>query len=251
MPQICPGICNNAWRRAEQNREATGTEHHIQPTWGQPTQCHDCVNLTRHRLAELPELLTAAHLEALYATHSKLVGTIGRTSVIAAFPGQTARLLIDETLREMRELEGDILVRRGIWQAEDDTEPDPAVREGHAITTTISILLAHWDWAMQHHPAADEPWVAGNANPGGQASRWHNRLQVFTKRDKQREVKRLAPCPRCHGPYLAESTELRLVDDRPYIECKDPDCRRVMTSAEYDHYVKTMVGAIDRTNIAA
>jgi hypothetical protein len=37
-----------------------------------------------------------------------------------------------------------------------------------------------------------------------------------------------------------ESRELRLVNDLPYIECRNPDCQRIMTSIEYDSYVKAM-----------
>jgi hypothetical protein len=30
------------------------------------------------------------------------------------------------------------------------------------------------------------------------------------------------------------------VDDKPYIECRDPDCKRIMTQSEYDAYVKAL-----------
>ncbi|MCW7941672.1 hypothetical protein AAW14_06410 [Streptomyces hygroscopicus] len=241
MPAPCPGPCNNAWRRAETTREQTGTEHHIQPSWGQPAQCWGCVDRTRQQLAELPELLTAIHLEALYGTTAKLTGTIGRAGTVS-WPGQPARLLIDRIVGEMTELQTDILKLRNIWSS--DFEPGPITSEGRHITGLVRTLDAHWDWAMQNHPAADESYDRENANPGGQVAGWYHAALRFTKQDEQRDVQRLAPCPRCEGPYLVESRDLRLVGDRPYIECKDPDCRRVMTGDEYDAYVKTLTGQV-------
>lgn len=244
MPAPCPGPCNNAWRRAELALEQTGTEHHITPTWGDPVQCPGCVAWTRTELAAIPGLLVDVHLEALYGTATKLTGTIGRIYT-AAWPGQASMILADNIVSEMEELQADILKQRRIWPA--DYEPEPAVRDRNHINGLVHVLLAHWGWAMQNHPAADEPYGRGNANPGSQVAGWHRTLQRFTKQDEQRDVKRLAPCPRCHGPYLVESRDLRLVDDQPYIECRDPDCQRIMTTAEYDQYVKELNSAIIRT----
>lgn len=243
MPTPCPGPCNNAWRRAETALAETGTEHHLTPAWGQPVQCYECVDRTREQLQELPGLLAAALDEALDGTPTKLTGTIGRTGIIT-WPGEACRLLVDRIVSEMAELHADILKLRGIWG--DDREPLPAIaaNESRHIAGITRSLAAHWDWAMQNYPAADESWGQGNANPGSQAAGWHRTLQRFTKQDEQRDVKRLAPCPGCRGPYLVESRDLRLVNDQPYIECRDPDCRRIMTSTEYDRYVKELNAAI-------
>lgn len=238
-PKPCPGPCNNAWRKAEAALAADGTEHHLTPNWGQPTQCDGCVERTRGQLAELPELLAAIHLEALYGTPAKLTGTIGRVGT-PVWPGQASRLLLDRIIGEMAELQADILVRRRIWAADRLPACGTAPNEARHINGIVSTLYAHWDWAMQHHPAADEPHDRDNANPGGQVTGWYRTALRFTKADEQREVRRLAPCPRCHGPYLVESRELRLVDGKPYIECRDPDCKRVITQSEYDAYVKTL-----------
>lgn len=242
-PTVCPGPCNNAWRRAETALEEHGAEHHITPSWGDPIQCWGCVEATRAQLLELPSLLTAALDEALHGTPTKLAGTIGRISIVT-WPGEACRLFVDRIVEGMTVLQADILTLRGIWNPEHEPLPTIAPNEGRHITSIASSLAAHWDWAMQFHPAADESWGQGNANPGSQAAGWHRAVQRFTKQDEQRDVKRLAPCPRCHGPYLVESRELRLVDDQPYIECRDPDCRRVMTSSEYDRYVKELNASI-------
>ncbi|MFK0222220.1 hypothetical protein ACIQWN_29020 [Streptomyces vinaceus] len=244
---VCPGLCNSAWRRAETIREEAGTEHTLTPAWGRPVQCDTCTERARHQLAELPELLVAVQLESLNGSRSPSTATIGSrgSSDARAWPGQATRLLLEAVLGEMEELETDILIRRGIWAV--DAEPARAgITEGRRITDATRILGAHLDWMMQHHPAAGEPHDRGNANPAAQIRGWHGAAQRFIKAHPQYDVRKLAPCPRCHGPYLAESRDLRLVDDRPYIECRDPDCQRILTGAEYDEYVKGLAAGISR-----
>lgn len=248
LPTACPGPCNNAWRKAEDSREKHGTPHTIAPAWGQPAQCWECVDRTRQQLDALPGLLADVLDEALHGTPLKLVGTIGRTAA-PTWPGQASRLLVDRIVGEMTELRDDILKMRGIWA--DGYTPDPVVNEKRHIDAAVRALLGHWDWTMQNHPAADESYAIGNANPGGQVASWYRAALRYTKQDEQRDTKRLAPCPRCHGPYLVESRDLRLVDDRPYIECRDPDCRRIMTGSEYDAYVKDLADKESRQLDAA
>jgi hypothetical protein len=240
----CPGPCNNAWRRAETLLAETGTEHHLTPAWGQPVQCDGCTARARQQLGELPELLAAVHLEALNATRSPNTATIhARSSDAPAWPGQVARLLTEMILGEMEELEADTLIQRGIWH--DGREPRrDGITEGRRIGDCAQILDAHLDWMMQHHPAATELHDRGNANPGGQIRGWYGAATRFIKAHPQHDVRKLAPCPRCKGPYLAESRDLRLVGDRPYIECRDPDCQRILTSAEYDTYVKALAAVV-------
>lgn len=262
-PTSCPGPCNTAWRRAEENLAATGTEHAIQPAWGQPVQCENCVGRTRQQLDAMPALLAQSLAEATQGTPAKVTGTIGRITV-ATWPGQASRLLVDRIVGEMAELWADVAELRGlttgrrtlpgasrdeavaaVWLDYRTSHGIPAGgSESHWINEVITMLMTHWDWAMQHHPAAWEPWGRDNANPGGQVSGWYRTCLYFTKQDEQRDVKRLAPCPRCHGPYLIEARDLRLVNDLPYIECRDPDCGNIMTSPEYDAYVKAMNASI-------
>lgn len=238
-PACCPGPCNTAYRKAEEALAAKGTDHAIQPAWGQPAQCYDCVDRTRQHLAELPKLLADVLAEATEGTPAKLTGTIGRITV-AVWPGQNPRLLVDGIISGMAELEGDVLKQRGIWPEDHPIAPGTGPNEERRIAGLVATLGGHWDWAMQNHPAAWEPWGRDNANPGGQVAGWHRTCQFATKQDEQRDVKRLAPCPRCHGPYLIESRDLRLVNDQPYIECRDPDCGRIITRREYDAYVKAL-----------
>lgn len=229
----CPGPCNNAWRKAEAATAETGTEHYIIPSWGQPTQCGGCVERSRHQISELPELLTAVQLEALYGTPAKLTGTIGRVGA-PVWPGQASRLLLDGILGEMGELQADILTLRGIWTGEQTPAP---VSEGRLIGDTVDVLLAHWEWAMQHHPAATESHDRDNANPGGQAAVWHRTAQFFTRRDNPR-IQKAAPCPRCHLKSLAHS------NGESFISCRNPECEVLLSRDEYEQHTKEMAGAI-------
>ncbi|MFB6805470.1 hypothetical protein [Streptomyces sp. NPDC056387] len=177
-----------------------------------------------------------------------MTATIGAraTSTTSPWPGQAARLLTEQVLDEMTELEGDVLYLRGIRTAADDETRRSGIREGRRVSDVARILEAHLDWMMQQHPAAGEPHDRGNGNPASQIRGWHGTLERFIKAHQQYDVRKLAPCPRCKGPYLAESRDLRLIDDRPYIECRDPDCQRILTSAEYDEYVKALASGISR-----
>ena len=244
MPTPCPGPCNNAWRKAETRLATDGTPHHIPATWGQPVQCSGCVDSTRAKLAQLPTLLTSVRDEPLEGTATTLTGTIGRNGLNTAWPGQAARILIDRIVGEMAVLKVDILARQRL--VPDDTEPGPGTvaEEDRYIAGIINVLNAHWDWAMQKHPAAYEEYDLASGNPGSQVTGWWRSATYFIKDHGQPPVERLAPCPKCRGPWLAESRDLRLVGDRPYIECRDDDCGNIMTGAEYDRYVKELTGAI-------
>jgi hypothetical protein len=223
----CPGSCNSAWRRAEE----LDAPHDLTPTSGQPAHCLGCHGRAYRQLAELPELLAAIHLEALHGTATPADVTTMRPSGTAPWPGQAARLLTDHIVGALAELEDDIRHLRHL-----NERPDRG-REGRAATESINFLILHLDWAMEHHPAAREMHETGSANPASLIRQLHRAAQHFTKQDEQRVAQRLAPCPRCQGPYLVTSP------DDGLIECRDPDCRRVLTEAEYEDYVRSIRSA--------
>lgn len=239
----CPGLCNSAWRRAEELFETNGTDHHLTPAWGRPVQCGGCLERARQQLTELPELIAAVHLESLYGSRPTMAAVRSGSGDAPSWPGQAARMVTEMLLEGMEELAADVLVQRRIWPEGNSARPE-GVSEGARFTNCLRILDAHLDWMMQHHPAATEPHDRGNANPGGQIRGWYGAAQRFVKAHQQYDVRRPAPCPGCKGPYLAESRDLRLVGDRPYIECRDPDCQRILTGAEYDDYVKGLAAGI-------
>jgi hypothetical protein len=225
VPTPCPGPCNNVWRRAEQ----PGTEPDLQPAWGHPTQCDACVTHARRRLTELPELLTAVHLEALHATPAPAASSIHtRTSSAPTWPGQAARLLLDHIIGSMETLAADIHELRGL-RAHYTAAGYTTTHEGTRINHTVARLNTHLDWAMQHHPAAGEPHDRDGANPAGQIRAWHTACLTFTARTPYRAQK-AAPCPRCSLRTLSRG------DGEDYIACRNPACELLLTQAEYDQH---------------
>ena len=227
MPIACPGRCNNAWRKAEAAREATGPGHRLEATWGQPIHCHRCSSLAHAELAELPELLAAISIEATTGTRGLPVGTIGRSATHPAWPGQAARLLTDHIIGGLTELEADIRQLRGL------TTRSFGRREGVAATQAVTFLTAHLEWALEHHPAADEVHDRLSANPAAQIHQWHRAAVTFTARDQRLDHYRV-PCPRC------ELLTLFRADGDDYIECRNAACELLLTPGEYLQHTKTV-----------
>ncbi|MEV5472760.1 hypothetical protein AB0L66_10435 [Streptomyces sp. NPDC052207] len=245
-PAPCLGACNTAWRRAEHLRRTDKTPHDIPVCWGEPVHCNGCVARARRHLTELPELLVAVLLEPLHGTRGAPAATTNSAPTdTTPWPGQAARLLTDHIAGGLAEIAADVRRLRNLGE---HPVREPGVREGEWIGRTIRLLEAHLDWLLQEHPLATESHestridgvMVASVNPAAQIAAWHRSATRFTGRDKAPETKRFAPCKRCGGPWLAESRELRLVDDEPYIECQDPDCQALLTHAEYARYVKDL-----------
>lgn len=221
---VCPGSCNNAWRRAEAQLAADGTDHDIPVTWGQPVHCLRCINRAHSQLAELPELVVAVSLEAVYGTAAKTTGTIGRTST-PAWPGQASRLLVDHIVGGLLELEDDIRdLRRFRHRPRRGTE-------GCDVTGAVRFLSAHLSWALTEHPLAQETHDRLSGNPAAQIQGWHRTAQRFTRRDARLEHHRV-PCPRC------DLLTLYRADGDDYIECRNINCALLLTALEFHGHVK-------------
>jgi hypothetical protein len=221
---VCPGRCNTAYRRVELDRITLGTLHELSPRWGAPLHCEPCAVRARQQLAELPELVAAIWLEATHGSRGPKVGTIGRSAAThAAWPGQASRLLTDLIVGGMLELEDDIRELRRLH-----IRPGRGI-EGHDVTGAARFLGAHLDWALTHHPAANEIHDRDSANPASQIGGWHRAAQRFTARDPRLEHHRV-PCPRCQMLTLFRA------DGDDYIECRNTACGSLLTPAEYlDH----------------
>jgi hypothetical protein len=233
----CPGTHNNRWRTAQADYEQHGTPHDLQPVWGQPIHCPNCQATAHTRLAALPHLLVDISLEArngrFGSSALKLVPT-SSNGTTPAWPGQHARILADHIAGALNALEDDIRDLRRL-------NPRPEYgSESTAVNASVTFLTAHLGWALEHHPLADEPHGGQGGNPAWQIRCWYVAAERFTKQDDLREIQRLAPCPRCHGPYLVTSP------DDGMIECRDPDCRRVLTENEYEDYVRAIRTAVKR-----
>lgn len=219
-PTPCPSRHNDAWRRAEQ----AGQPHDLQPTWGSPVHCLGCQSRAYHQLGELPELLAAIWLEAIHGTAPKQSGTIGRVGLHAAWPGQASRLMTDQIIGGLVELEDDIRDQRRLRHR-------PARgTEGQTATGAVRFLTTHLEWALTHHPAANEPYDRDSANPGSQIFYWHKAAVRFTRRDHLR-IQMPAPCPKCDLRSLIQD------DGDDYIACTNTECGSLLTRTEYDDHV--------------
>jgi DNA-binding CsgD family transcriptional regulator len=234
----CPGRENNTWRKAEKELAEHGTPHDITPRLGNPLHCHACTNRAHRQLGELPELVAAIHLEALHASRSPKVGTIGRIGGgTAPWPGQAARLLADRIIGGMLDLEDDIRDLRNLT-----TRPGRG-NEGASLTAARAFIDAHLDWALTNHPAATEPHDRDSANPAAQIDSWHRAAQRFTARAERAEHHR-TPCPRCDLLTLYRANG----DD--YIECRNPACGTLLTSSEYLDHTREMAHAYRSQRVA-
>ncbi|MGW2936047.1 hypothetical protein ACWDA7_30315 [Streptomyces sp. NPDC001156] len=229
MPAPCPGPCNNAWRRAEQQLAADGTPHDIPVTWGQPVHCLRCIARAQAQLLELPELVVAISLEAVNGTAPKTSGTIGR-SPTPSWPGQAARLLTDHIVGGLLDLEDDVRELRRLRH-----RPGRGT-EGRNAAGAVRFLSAHLEWALAEHPLAEELHEPQSGNPAVQIYGWHRVALRFTRRDARLEHYRV-PCPRC------ELLTLFRGDAEDYIECRNINCGLLLTPAEYFDHTKRLASA--------
>ncbi|MFF3558533.1 hypothetical protein ACFYXS_00585 [Streptomyces sp. NPDC002574] len=165
------------------------------------------------------------------------------------WPGQSARLLIDLVAGGLLETAAELLRLRGI---SSDRLLATGVREERRTNRAITILERHLEWLLQEHPLATESHeptrtgtvVIASGNPAAQIAHWHRAMVRFTHQDEAHAVQRLAPCPRCGGPWLAEARDLRLVNGLSYIECQNTDCGALLTQPEYDEHVRSLIGGV-------
>lgn len=226
MPAPCPGSCNTAWRKAEQQLTADGTEHHLTPTWGEPNHCERCTTRAHGQLAELPELIVAIRLEALNGTAPKTTGTIGRAAV-PSWPGQAARILTDHIVTGLLGLEDVIRAGRHL--------PARAARgrEGIDLTAAATFLLAHLSWALDRYPGELDPTTGETMDPAALIRAWHRTAEKFTRRDPRLEHRRV-PCPRC------ELLTLFRTEGDDYIGCRNLACELLLTPAEFDEHAENL-----------
>lgn len=224
MPALpCPGRCNAAWRRAEE----LGQPHNIQPVHGEPVHCWACYATAHTQLQQLPQLFAAIFLEGTDGTVAKLVGTIGRIGLQAPpWPGQHARLFADSLSEGILTLANDV-------REHMDEPVENGTTDSTSTNRAIATLATHLRWLLTDHPCATESHDGRSGNPAWEIHRWHRAAEVFCKQHEQHPEKRMAPCPRCKSPWLASMNGL--------VECRDPDCRSVMTPDEYATYVGALV----------
>lgn len=226
--QICPGACNNTYRRrralyeADMARYARTLETRadddpipecprppdITPWYGFPVWCLKCQSSLRGKLAELDDLaaLLAAvpGLNAPADSAGKVSGTRGKRS---PSPFGDDLLELEDWLRD--------------WESAS-READPGARRGYlasAITTITAQLVQHFDRIISHPDMAQDF--------GTEIGQWHRTLAAKAhagqalKHQKQR-------CPRCKDYTLWRA------DGESYVKCVNVDCQRLLSLDEYD-----------------
>jgi hypothetical protein len=229
---ICPGACNNSYRRAKAVHDADQAAYEeavlrhladssqpdperpeamtIRPWPGEPVFCTRCRGTIHRELAELDDLaaLRAAQLPGDNTGGDERQGRVSGTRGTPS-PSPAADD-IDELGGWLRDWES---VVRG-------TAPRP--RRGYLaneVTTITAWLTAHFDSFIVRADIA--------ADFGTETRRWHRELAAKTKAGTgMKHQKR--PCPRC------KQYSLWLADGANYISCMNEDCNRRLTREEYD-----------------
>ncbi|MFB7461294.1 hypothetical protein [Streptomyces sp. NPDC056188] len=232
----CPGPCNNAWRRAEQQLANEGSPHDIPVTWGKPTHCIRCTDGAHTQIAELPELVAAISLEAVNGTAPKTTGTIGRTAN-PTWPGQAARILTEHIVEGLLGLEDVIRVGRSL------PARDARGREGADVTASATFLRAHLHWALERYPGEADPASGETMDPAALIRHWHRGAERFTRRDARLEHHRV-PCPRC------ELLTLFREDGDDYISCRNIACELLLTPAEFKEHTEKLARRHDLAKAA-
>lgn len=249
---ICPGACNNgfrrareahakavdewalaeavhaAWRRtvAQHGADAAGLEPErwgqpeeptIRPWPGDPIWCAKCTASIRRALTDLDELMSLRllHTDGYQVPGDPLGEKVRKSSSEAPSlsPGQDE---LDELVDWLNEWE----------QALRDTQnwgtiPYRGVA-APALTSAVGWLLPRLD-VMLAHPDLAEGFGKG-------VFMQHARLQSTTRTRAPMRHKPL-PCPRCRRRSL-------FLHDDETVRCngRDPDCGKIMSKKEYSEY---------------
>jgi hypothetical protein len=226
---VCPGPCNNRWRRAEKEYKAAlaawdkamserkpgdpepgkPEPHQVVPWHGRPVFCGRCSAQIRAELAELDEaaciVAAAADGHRGAGTEPKVTGTHTEPSVSPA---------ADDADELASALRGWVSALRGT---------DPRHRKdwlASEITVSAAWLLSHFDAMITHQ--------GFGADFGLEMHWWHRRL-LETGKSGIVWHKKPMPCSRCHH------MSLRQEDGAKYVECsRKSECGRLMSINEYE-----------------
>ena len=232
--EICPGPCNNAYRRARALYEAARKEHDaaaaratdagstvpdppeapsIRPWFGSPIWCLRCHAMIRAALSDIGDLgamvaaLPPGVRPAVDSTRER-VKVSGSRPALSPSPGGDT---LDELTGWLRSWEAvvkrtDERPRRGILAT-----------ERHAI---LSVLIELLDATLIREDVA--------VSFGEETLAWHR--QLIAAAHAAREAKHVKkPCPSCKRYTLWERP------GQPYIECVYEDCHRRLTREELDN----------------
>jgi hypothetical protein len=219
---VCPGSCNNSYRKARQLYEAAIAEYDpaseqerpeppdIQPWPGDPVWCRKCQALIKSELAEIDDL--AALIAAIPPLPRPADDGAGKVTGTRDQRSPSARMDDLDDLGEWLRS----------WEAAARDEDDPRPRRGFLAkesTTIAAWLYHHYETLILNEDAA--------LDFGEEIRRWHRDMARRAAAGRMtRHMKK--KCPRC-SLYT-----LWLVIGDDYIRCCNEDCGRAMTRGEYD-----------------
>jgi hypothetical protein len=228
---ICPGSCNNDYRRRKAIWEAA-TETYaarlellregdpvpdppqapdLRPWYGEPVWCMKCHSVIRSELAELDDV---AAMVDIIPPLDRLTAKLDGMSVDGTPEERTASPKMD-TLEEL----GDWARQ---WEAIIRGREFTAPRRGYLATQTTTVIA----WLTSH---LDD--VLANADVsedfGTEVRRWHRELSRRASAGQMsKHLKK--PCPRCN------LYTLWVTIGEDYVRCIDVDCSRLLSREEYD-----------------
>ena len=228
---ICPGSCNNSYRKARQLYEAAIAEYDpasdqerpeppdIQPWPGDPVWCRKCQGRIRRELAELDDLAAFLAVTLPALTGPLDAGRVTGTPV-APSPSPHADDL-NELLTILLDWEN---AYRGLREW-----PSPPRRDflADVLTTCIAWLGHHLDGILATDFATEF---------GEEILMWHREMASKAKAGSGVHRKP-ARCPRCQLMLLT----WREGDD--YVACGNPDCGRLLSLDEYEHHAAVLAAA--------
>ena len=227
---ICPGSCNNTYRRRRALYEAdmaryartletrTDTEPipeapaapDMTPWYGSPVWCLKCQGIIRAELAELDDL--ASLIGAIPPLARPADDGVGKVKGTRDKSSPSARM---DDLDEMGEW-----LRSWESLARDDGDPRPRRGVLARESTTLTAWLYHHFDVLFANPDVAEDF-------GVEVRRWHRGL---ARRAAAGQMSRHQnkPCPRCRLYTLWVTV------GEDYIRCVNEDCRRALSREEYD-----------------
>ena len=226
--EICPGVCNNTYRRRRALYEADVAAYarkletradtdpipeaprppDMTPWYGSPVWCGRCMSSIREQLAELDDLAALiGAIPPLARPADDGTKVSGTRSAHSASPRMDDLEDLDSWLRS--------------WEAAARAEDDPRPRRGvlaKESTTLTAWLYHHFDVLITGDGARDF---------GEETVRWHRDLSRRAAAGQMRRHQK-RPCPRCN------LYTLWLIIGEEYVRCVNDDCRRVLSRQEYE-----------------
>lgn len=229
----CPGPCNAHYRKVQEAfrrelaaydpldpHQARPQPPDVRPWYGEPVWCGVCAAKIRQRLGDLDDV---ACILARYADGHRDApdGPLVNRSAAAPSPSEAG------------DMADDVARMLGGWEkAFRDLNGWKAARREGDLASWITVCSA---WLMGHLTAILHSAISEDV--GKEILAWHREIDGRANWELRRVKKPL----RCKMPSCQQLT-LVWVEGEDKVCCSNPDCRAVMTYAEYEALVEERSG---------